>query len=955
MNKFPSDFRPPSSPGFPTGFGGDASKNQAQNRADLKRTPVILVHGNASNSVDATFGMQKMADFLKAIGYQDCEIWAMDYLGEGNTRLILQGVHRDHIDKFRAFVDRVRDYLGVDKLDFIAHSLGCGMVNCYLRGYQPNGKFNNEDDRFGVASTVVNLAGAIYGLKGGVDEFKTGSEFEIESHKFKGVVDDTPFGSNNKEKQISPVPEWKLVVSQDNGQIRYVALIAKGDFVDAQNTDTGHRNGADLNKRYDLGPSTQGHEAIIKSQTVFDDFKPYLNQSPPQPRVKISVDKDSGNYGPGLQIGVTVEPANVPVVCTAKRLTREFQAGAIVEMVDETDTRTLASGQSLTLAHDGAWEVVFSASGTEDVTRTYGVNVRIPEVTILTSNETPFKSSLVVEATATKGKTYFSTDNKLMWTEGANVTIHETSTVYFMAIDPEGLPSALVSRDFERQVVMSVTATLTEHFIAKRIDVTQFVALLQKFGATAKVTLYFVNDKWVLDPDTPEVSAKAPVVHVSVDSGVLAQPVTVMLEARHDTDAAPKIHYTLDGSLPTEHSPYFNSSGLLKLDKAGTRTIKFRARDAFGHWSGVETKTYTMNIKDAQPKISADRHSGEYSEGVDVTIAASDDTDRNVTVYYTDDGSDASDPHNRNRHSFADRKTFSIKTNGNHAISCYAKDSAGNETLQSFAWQINDQQYPETSLSPSMGGMYVDSVAVALSPSERCEWTKYTTDGSEPSETNGDTYSGPIAIGKTTALKFRSKDNQGNLEPVKTATFVVTPKTPQTVFDNRAGSDGYVKAKPDGSDAFVGSFDNLEIGASRDGKESRAILYFDTSTLPDNAVVNKAYLEVKLHSRRGDPWADGRRIAIDVQDGCFGSSQAVQVDDWGDAATAEAAGHIGKFTSGTTRSSEFSREGVTAINTTGPTQIRLKLEPSQSSPNNSLFIKGGADAKLFVEYFEAGT
>lgn len=144
-----------------------------------------------------------MKGFLIDAGYNLCEIWAMDYLGEDNTQVFLQGAHRDHIDKFRTFVDKVREYLGVGKLDFIAHSLGCGMVNCYLRGYQSERKsnnkddrwiFNNEDGKIAVASTVVNLAGATYGLgPGGVDEFKTGSEFEIASHKFNNIVDDTPF------------------------------------------------------------------------------------------------------------------------------------------------------------------------------------------------------------------------------------------------------------------------------------------------------------------------------------------------------------------------------------------------------------------------------------------------------------------------------------------------------------------------------------------------------------------------------------------------------------------------------------------------------------------------------------------------------------------------------------------------------------------------------------------
>ena len=360
-----------------------------------------------------------------------------------------------------------------------------------------------------------------------------------------------------------------------------------------------------------------------------------------------------------------------------------------------------------------------------------------------------------------------------------------------------------------------------------------------------------------------------------------------------------------------------------------------------------------MNITDAQPRINADQHTGEYAEGFDVTIAASDDQDGKVTVYYTQDGSDPSQPDNTGRRQFVDSKKFPIKKNGNHSISCYAKDSAGREAFQSFAWQIDDQLYPETSISPALGGMYSGAVKVNLNPSEKCAWTKYTSDGSDPDEQHGSTYSGTINIDKTTVLKFRSRDLQGKLEPVKSATFSIGAPLQLAVFDNDAEKDGHVKADPDGGNAFVGTFDNLEIGSGRGNQDSRAILHFDTSALPDNAVINNAYLEVKLHSKSGNPWDAKRRIAIDVQKGHFGSCRAIQADDWKMAATAAGVAHIDKFASGVTRSSDFSRSGMAAINRSGVTQIRLALTAPHSAPNNGIFIKGGSEAKLFVEYGEA--
>jgi len=290
MNVFPIDFR-----NNLTGFGGDATKNRAQHRSAMNKTPVILVHGNGGHSVHPQWGMQTMANFLRAMGYQDCELWAMDYLGENNNATYLQNPHTRHIDAFRMFVDTVRNYLGVDKLDFIAHSLGSGMVNGYLRGLQSDGQWNHEDHRFNVAGTFVSLAGATYGLGRSVSEFTTGSSFEIHSHEFHGVIDDTPFGSNKLSEQITPVEEWKETTSLDNAEVRYVAFTAVGDVTDHQHQDTGRREGADVNKRFNLGPFMMGHEKIIKDQAVFDDFKEYLDHTAPQPLTETGIDEDSSN------------------------------------------------------------------------------------------------------------------------------------------------------------------------------------------------------------------------------------------------------------------------------------------------------------------------------------------------------------------------------------------------------------------------------------------------------------------------------------------------------------------------------------------------------------------------------------------------------------------------------------------------------------------------------------
>lgn len=40
----------------------------------LRKTPVILVHGNGGHSTHPKWGMETLKGFLKGAGYQDCEI-----------------------------------------------------------------------------------------------------------------------------------------------------------------------------------------------------------------------------------------------------------------------------------------------------------------------------------------------------------------------------------------------------------------------------------------------------------------------------------------------------------------------------------------------------------------------------------------------------------------------------------------------------------------------------------------------------------------------------------------------------------------------------------------------------------------------------------------------------------------------------------------------------------------
>lgn len=207
------------------------------------------------------------------------------------------------------------------------------------------------------------------------------------------------------------------------------------------------------------------------------------------------------------------------------------------------------------------------------------------------------------------------------------------------------------------------------------------------------------------------------------------------------------------------------------------------------------------------------------------------------------------------------------------------------------------------------------------------------------------------------ALSAKAYDAAGNIGADADTTVSISNgggTTPVTlVFDNEDANDGYVKAASGGGSAAVGTLESsmgLAIGRGTDAKFNRALLSFDTSSIPDGATVTSAVLTVAYRSASGDPWANpaGNTLVIDVRNACFGAC-TIESGDFLAAATADAAASLVKFSSGTQNSSGFSSAGIAAISRTGRTQLKLRFSNDQTA-TNYLWIDRGTTAKLSVQY-----
>ncbi|MGQ0801424.1 MAG: extracellular catalytic domain type 1 short-chain-length polyhydroxyalkanoate depolymerase [Pseudomarimonas sp.] len=169
-----------------------------------------------------------------------------------------------------------------------------------------------------------------------------------------------------------------------------------------------------------------------------------------------------------------------------------------------------------------------------------------------------------------------------------------------------------------------------------------------------------------------------------------------------------------------------------------------------------------------------------------------------------------------------------------------------------------------------------------------------------------------------------------------------------------AAEDGYTKANATGGSTEVGTLEasyGLALGRGSDAKYNRALLSFDTSTLPATAQIVAARLTLTHRGASGNPWTNptGNRLLIDIRSGCFGTTCSLIASDHGATASATAIAEVTAFTSGTRNSTAFDASGLAAINRSGRTQLRLRFEANQSA-THYVWMGSGTQATLEVEY-----
>jgi hypothetical protein len=151
----------------------------------------------------------------------------------------------------------------------------------------------------------------------------------------------------------------------------------------------------------------------------------------------------------------------------------------------------------------------------------------------------------------------------------------------------------------------------------------------------------------------------------------------------------------------------------------------------------------------------------------------------------------------------------------------------------------------------------------------------------------------------------------------------------------------------------------LNLGDNAANKQYRAILSFDTSALPDNAVITSAMLKFKYAGKTGTlPFSTHGNLLVDVRKGAFSNSAVLQLNDFKAAASKN---NVLSFTSAKVDnwySKLFSAANFQYINKLGVTQFRLRFQTDDNNDGAADFLKiysGNAGAAnrplLVIEYY----
>jgi poly(hydroxyalkanoate) depolymerase family esterase len=306
-------------------------------------------------------------------------------------------------------------------------------------------------------------------------------------------------------------------------------------------------------------------------------------------------------------------------------------------------------------------------------------------------------------------------------------------------------------------------------------------------------------------------------------------------------------------------------------------------------------------------------------------------------------------------------KTSTSSTTTSTSSTSTSSTKASSGTSSGTVTSTPVKAIPLTTVADPPSGVYTGSVSVTLRPN-RAATTYYTLDGSKPT-TSSAVASGPITLAATgtsatkTTIEFFSVDSSGTTEAVKTAQYTLLPGMASTAPCPCAGTSTTVvlasQASGDGSVSTLMALPGVllvsDLGSTF-GEYDRAIVTFDTSSIPAGSRIVSAQLQVNVQLVVGTIGT----VIVDVQEGDFGGSTTIAPADFGAQATVAGAASLSlPATAGAWADVGLPASTFPAI-LSGQVQVRLHESAPQAATPSSVTLAGGIEStngpQLVVTY-----
>lgn len=153
-SQFAGGFSPSNAPWG--GFGGGS--------CTASRTPVVFLHGNGDTAQNWDYppstGGDSVYEAFRAAGYNDCELFGLNYLSPSERSLPQLNYHDpETADRVRDFILDVLAYTGRSQVDVVAHSLG---VTVAIHGIDYGNLWSKVRRFVGISGGLRGLASCYY-------------------------------------------------------------------------------------------------------------------------------------------------------------------------------------------------------------------------------------------------------------------------------------------------------------------------------------------------------------------------------------------------------------------------------------------------------------------------------------------------------------------------------------------------------------------------------------------------------------------------------------------------------------------------------------------------------------------------------------------------------------------------------------------------------------------------